>query len=99
MVTVARERFGVDLFVLRLVDVDGGKFMRNGFVTYTAEVTGALPATSRLEPTPGGLPLGDERRRAAWAQPGGIASVRAWADGVLEARGTPRTGPVEQTKA
>ncbi len=99
LVTVARARFGVDLFVLRLADVEGGKFMQNGFVTYTAEVAGALPARSALEPTPSGLPLGDEPRRAHWARPGGIAAVVEWADGQLEALGTPRTGRVDQTKA
>ncbi len=99
VVTGARERFGVELSVLRVADVDGGKFMRNGLVTYSAEVTGALPDTARLEPVPHGLPLGDEPLRAAWARPGGIATTIAWADRALEARGTRRTGPVMQTKA
>ena len=99
VVTAARALFGVDLFVLRVVDVDGGKFMCNGLVTYTAEVTGALSAVPTLEPAPNGLPLGDEPLRATWARPGGIASTVAWADRVLEELGTPRTGPVVQTKA
>ena len=95
IVTVARERFGVDLFVLRLVDAQGGEGMTGGLVSYTAEAMGPTPP---LVPALEDLPYEEEPRRAPWARPGGIASIVAWADGALRERGTPRIGPVRQVK-
>ena len=95
IVTVARERFGVDLYVLRLVDAQGGKGMADGVVSYTAEVMGPTP---QLLPALGDLPYDEDPRRAPWARPGGIASIVAWADEALRECGTPRIGPVHQVK-
>ena len=95
IVTVARERFGVDLFVLRLVDAQGGEGMTGGLVSYTAEATGPTPP---LVSAPEDLPYKEDPRRAPWARPGGVASIVAWADGSLRERGTPRMGPVHQVK-
>ena len=95
IVTVARARFGVDLFVLRLVDARGGTGMADGHVTYTAEATGPTPP---LLPAREDLPYDEDPRRAPWARPGGIASIVAWADEALRERGTPRIGPVHQVK-
>ena len=95
IVTVARERFGVDLFVLRLVDAQGGTGMTDGLVSYTAEATGPTPP---LVPALEDLPYDEDPRRAPWARPGGITSIVAWADGALRKRGTPRLGPVRQVK-
>ena len=75
IVSAARARFGVDLFVLRVGDVDGGKFMCNGLVTYTAEVTGAhsaLPALERgeLDLVISGMTITPDRNaRVAFAGP------------------------------
>src|SRR6185312_3913326 len=80
IVTVAKERFGVDLFVLRLVDAQGGKGMADGLVSYTAEAWGPAP---HLVPAPEELPYDEDPRRPAWARPGGIASIVAWADEAL----------------
>ncbi len=95
IVTVARERFGVDLFVLRLVDAQGGTGMADGLVSYTAEAMGPTPP---LVPARLDLPYDEDPRRAPWARPGGIASIVAWADEALRERGTPRIGPVQQVK-
>ena len=95
IVTVARERFGVDLFVLRLVDAQGGTGMTDGLVSYTAEAMGPTPP---LMPALEDLPYDEDPHRAPWARPGGIASIVAWADGALRERGTPRIGPVRQVK-
>ena len=95
IVTVAKERFGVDLFVLRLVDAQGGKGMADGLVSYTAEAWGPTP---QLVPVPEELPYDEDPRRAAWARPGGIESIVAWADEALRERGRPRNGPVRQVK-
>jgi hypothetical protein len=95
IVTVAKERFGVDLFVLRLVDAQGGNAMADGLVSYTAEAWGPAP---QLVPALAELPYDEEPRRAPWARPGGIASIVAWADEALRERGSPRIGPVRQVK-
>ena len=95
IVTVALERFGVDLFVLRLVDAQGGEGMTGGLVSYTAEAMGPTPP---LVPALEDLPYDEDPRRAPWARLGGIASIVAWADGALRERGTPRIGPVHQVK-
>jgi hypothetical protein len=95
IVTAARERLGLDLFVLRLVDAQGGTGMADGLVSYTAEAMGPTPP---MLPAPEDLPYDEDPRRAPWARPGGIASIVAWADGALRERGAPRIGPVHQVK-
>jgi hypothetical protein len=93
VVATARARYDLDVTVLRLLGTDGA-------VTYLAEAPGPAPVAAV---TPGtsaraAAALADHPLRAPWARPGGPASIVAWADGVLSAAGTPRTGPVEQVK-
>ena len=92
VVEIARQRYGIDIVVLRLLDV-------RGEVTYLAELVGDLPR---------GLPLGgvedpraleDHVLRAPWARPGGIVATVAWADTRLAQLGRPRTGRVVQVKS
>lgn len=92
----AREHFGVEVVVLRLLDVvsdtDNG-----GDVTYLAQLVELPPGDLPLMPV--AAQVGDEQPlRATWARPGGIAATIAWADAALAAIGRPRTGPVEQVK-
>jgi hypothetical protein len=92
----ARERFGADVIVLRILDVtsDGD---RGGDVTYLAELTaepaGELPLTEvEVEVEP------DDPFRASWARPGGVRATIAWADEALAAIGRPRVGRAAQIK-
>ncbi len=89
----ARDRFGAEVHVLRLVDVIGGEpeLNRSGLVTYEAELTGDPPAD--LRPTEVDIG-GDHPLRASWAGPGGVRAMVAWADGFID-----RTGPAEQVKS
>ena len=67
IVTVARERFGVDLFVLRLVDAQGGEGMTGGLVSYTAEAMG---------PTPPLVPALEDLPYERGSSPGAVGSSR-----------------------
>jgi hypothetical protein len=87
IVAGARERFGVDLTVLRVLDgtgEDGTAF--GGGVTYVAEADD-LPTQWR-GPVP---PLPPHPLRHQYAEPGGPDRTVDWARGVLETRGY---GPV-----
>lgn len=92
VVRAARERFGVELTVLRLLEgeLEGA---RGGPVTYLCEVAGpvpdARPWSGRLEEHP---------LRQPWARPGGPAADLAWADGVLADRGLRRSAPAVQAR-
>jgi phosphotransferase family enzyme len=97
VVAAARERFGVEVIVLRLLHVSSDTF-RGGDVTYLAELTGKAPLDLPLERTPA-IDDGVEPLRATWARPGGVAATVAWADDALATIGRPRAGPVEQIKA
>src|SRR5690349_13754579 len=94
VIVSARERFGVELIVLRMLDVTSDS-SSGGEVTYLAEVVGEPPpglplaATPQIDETP-------EPRRMPWARPRGVHATSAWADDELAAMGRPRTGPVEQ---
>ena len=96
LVTACGARHGIDVTVLRLLDVEnydprGGM---GGTVTYAAETAGAVP-TSTMPWT--GV-LRDDPLRARWARPGGPARDLAWADAKLIAAGRPRTGHAVQQK-
>src|SRR5262245_16543005 len=73
VIAVARERFGVEVIVLRLLDVVSDSF-NGGDVTYLAELVGELPPdlplASSLEVDGRVEPL-----RAAWARPGGVTAT------------------------
>jgi hypothetical protein len=105
VVQAVRERWDLDVQVLRVLSgrsspaADNGA-AEGGRVTYLAQAAGDVQQAP-LRPAPPGLAeavLADEPLRAPWAFVGGPARIASWADEVLAARGTPRTGPVEQVK-
>ncbi len=116
VVTAAREQCGADVLVLRLLpglsappaaEPGAAPQASGGAVTYLAQATAPLDATSRraLAPVAGLLgrdaltaALADDPLRAAWARPGGVAGIASWAQRTLAAAGRPATGPVEQVK-
>ncbi len=75
-----RDRLGVPVVVLRLVDVVGGESPRDGHVTYHAEALDRPPAAL---PHPAGHDCAALRRsppgRAPWATPDGVRAALAWA--------------------
>ena len=80
----ARERFDVDVIVLRLLETEDRWPPRGGAVTYLAETE--QPA--RVEPCDN--VLDDHPLRMRWARPGGVAELVAWADRCVERTGPPR---------
>jgi hypothetical protein len=90
VVAGARDRYGVDLQVLRLLHGDRPA-PPGGHVTYLAEA-----ASVRL---PGPVPPIDSSPqpcRAPWAAPGGPAASIGWAVTALEALGVPRATASQQ---
>ena len=96
VVTGARERFGVEVIVLRLLEAGTGWGTAGGAVTYLAE--GAAVPEAGLVAWSGDDPLDDHPLRLPYARPGGPAADLAWADAALAAAGCPRTGPAEQMR-
>jgi hypothetical protein len=96
VVPAARERYGVDVTVLRLVGTDVAREVAGGPVTYLAQVA-EVPDVDLL-PWEEDDPLAQEPLRQLWAQPGGPDRDLAWADEVLVERGTPRVGPARQVR-
>ncbi|UUU19527.1 aminoglycoside phosphotransferase family protein [Streptomyces sp. DSM 40750] len=90
---------GVPVFVLRLLEVDGGEAGRDGHVTYHVEAL-EQPAVGMLEQRPvEHWPLDvDDPLRSPWARPGGLRELLDWASRTLAALGRPVTGPVEQRR-
>ena len=88
----ARERYGIDVTILRRIDdgrprtvPDGGR------VAYLAEVADLSTRTAQLQDWPGD-PLRPEPLRQAWAHPGGPDQDLRWAEQQLDAAGTPIAG-------
>ena len=94
----ARERFGLDIVVLRLFDSELPK-PQGGGVMYVVQSQGPLPdgAAAVLEPFDGVLV--DDAQRLRWAEPGGPGADLAWAEDVLRVRRLERTGPAEQLRS
>ncbi|MGW0826589.1 GNAT family N-acetyltransferase [Streptomyces sp. NPDC002845] len=90
---------GVPVFVLRLVQNDGGESGRDGHVTYHVEAL-RRPAAGVLEqgPVDRGLLNGHEELRSPWARADGLRELLGWASGTLAAAGRPVSGPVEQRR-
>jgi len=84
----ARDRYGVDVTILRLVETEDRWPPNGGAVTYLAQ-TSDRPA--RLEPIV--VDMADHPLRARWARPGGVDALVEWADGHID-----RTGPPEQLR-
>jgi Ser/Thr protein kinase RdoA (MazF antagonist) len=93
---------GVPVFVLRLLDVDGGEGGRDGHVTYHVEALEAVepPGLGVLEQrdAPRRLLYASEALRSPWARAGGLRELLDWASRTLAALGRPVTGPVEQRR-
>ncbi|MEJ3654915.1 phosphotransferase [Actinomycetes bacterium KLBMP 9759] len=96
VIGAARMTHGVDVTILRLLQVGEQTTGSGGPVTYLAEVDGA--PTVPLSPWAGPDPLADEPLRQSYACLGGPAADLAWADGRLAELGTPRTGPAAQMR-
>jgi hypothetical protein len=91
----ARERFGLEIAVLRLLAAEH-PHPPGGRVTYLAEVTARGMPSAGLEPWAGTLT--EDALRHPWARPGGPAADLAWADRVLAGLHRPRTGPARQDR-
>lgn len=92
VVRKARARFGVDVFVLRLLSTETSSEVMGGAVRYLAELIWPPPRALRTSTSD------DHPLRAHWARPGGIATIVEWADATLAAAGRPRNGPAIQVK-
>ncbi|HYO85394.1 MAG TPA: aminoglycoside phosphotransferase family protein [Dermatophilaceae bacterium] len=102
LVDAVRERNGLRIIVLRLLDVDRPQSAEGGgHLVHLAQVVEAsLPAELALDPVPA-LPahaLVDQPLRAAYARPGGPQADLAWAEEILAGRGMPRTGEPKQMR-
>jgi hypothetical protein len=99
VVRAARERFGVEVTILRILETELPS-AHGGAVAYLAEVDpAALPRArgrSEIRAWPGALT--DDPLRRAYARPAGPAADLAWADGVLASLGRTRTGPAVQER-
>ncbi len=95
LVTAVRERDGIEITVLRLLDTASDR-VSGGEVTYLAE-TDRPPPPVTLASWPGD-PLADQPLRQIWAHPGGPAALLAWADDRLARAGLDRTGPAQQMR-
>ncbi|MGI5130691.1 aminoglycoside phosphotransferase family protein [Pseudonocardia sp. CA-107938] len=95
VVTGCRERYGLDVAVLRAIELPPGAGP-GGSGTYLAQVDG--PVDAPLQPWSGADPLAPHPLRAPYAEPDGQRAALAWADAALCAAGTARTGPPQQVK-
>ncbi|HEY0444136.1 MAG TPA: hypothetical protein VGC90_07940, partial [Candidatus Limnocylindrales bacterium] len=95
VVAAARERFGVEVTILRLLRAERPS-PPGGAVTYLAEVSLPLPAGFAAERWNG--TLDEQSLRQSWARPGGPAGDLAWADSVLRDRGLERAGEAQQIR-
>jgi Ser/Thr protein kinase RdoA (MazF antagonist) len=96
VVETVRDRWGLDVVVLRIVAYEDRWPAAGGAVTYLAETNGPLPAGVKLEPS--AIDPGEDERRAPWARPGGVLALVEWADAELGRRGRERTGPARQDR-
>lgn len=92
VVAAARERYGIDVTILRLLHAERDR-PHGGRVTYLAEVARTVAA----EPWPG--TLDDHPLRHPFARPGGPAADLAWADSILAERRLRRSAPPVQVRS
>ncbi len=95
VVHAARERYGVDVVVLRLLHGERPQ-PPGGEVTYLAQVDAPVES-SALSREPWGQ-LDEQPLRHAYARPGGPAADLAWARSVLERHGMRMTAFPEQIR-
>ena len=98
VVAGARDRFGLEIVVLRLLDTELPR-PQGGGVTYLAEPRGHIPSdiATRLLPFDGHLD--EQPLRVRWASPGGPAQDLAWAEAVLRRRRLERVGHAAQLRS
>lgn len=98
VVHAARDRYGLEVTILRLLTTEISA-THGGAVTYLAEVDAAslaVGAAADVHRWTGSL--GDDPLRLPYARPGGPAADLDWADAVLAALGSPRTGAAAQVR-
>jgi hypothetical protein len=95
VVRAARERYGIEVVVLRLLHGERPQ-PPGGEVTYLAQVDVPVES-SALTREPWGE-LDEQPLRHAYARPGGPAADLAWAQSVLERHGMRMTAPPEQIR-
>ncbi len=91
VVSAVRERFGLDVTILRLLSTDRYG-MAGGNVTYLAEVDG------RADADPCDVVLDEQPLRNGYAKPGGPRTDLDWARSVLARHGLALTGAPIQVK-
>ena len=99
IVEIVRERFGIDIIVLRLLTADSSPPEMGGAVAYLAELVGDPPPGGILGSVIAGSAGEDDALRADWARPGGVAATVTWADAALARIGRPRTERVVQVRS
>ncbi|MGH2594514.1 MAG: aminoglycoside phosphotransferase family protein [Actinomycetota bacterium] len=99
VVEIVRERFGIDIIVLRLLTADSSPPEMGGAVAYLAELVGDPPPGGILGSVIAGSAGEDHALRADWARPGGVAATVTWADAALARIGRPRTERVVQVRS
>ena len=82
----ARERFGVDVTIVRLLETEDRWPPHGGAVTYLAEIICAPPRG--LDSVD--VDMADHPARMPWARPGGVTDFVAWADQYIDRTGAPR---------
>ena len=92
VVHAVRERHGIDVTILRLLDTEFDR-PHGGRVTYLAEVARPVPADAWRGT------LEDHPLRHAFARPGGPAADLAWAEAVLAECGLRPSGPPVQVRS
>ena len=99
VVDAARDLFGLDVTVLRLLETELPA-APGGAVTYLAEVDrrAMTRASPPVELRSWDGVLAEDRLRRPYARPGGPAADLAWADGILAARGVVRNAEAEQVR-
>lgn len=98
VVSAAREHFGLEVIVLRLLATERPR-PHGGAVTYLGEVREPLPDPTTIGLTPWSGVLDEDALRMPWARPGGPDADVEWAERVLRDRGIERAGSAEQYRA
>ena len=94
VVAAARDRYAVDVTVLRLLHSERGE-PPGGAVVYLGEVS-HMPAAASLVPCH--MQIEEHPLRMPWAKPGGPAAGLAWADEVLATHGLKRIASAQQVR-
>ena len=98
MVEAARDAFGIEVVVLRMLDSELPR-PHGGRVTYLAETAARLPPAAAAALVPWAGTLDEQPLRLSWAVPGGPDADLAWAEDVLRRRGIERRGPAVQVRS